>query len=215
VLLAYFTKYSQIKKMVRVADLGCGSGLIPVLLAWHDERLLIDGVEIRSDAIKAALENISLSGFSERISIIKGDIRNHRELLKAGYYDLTVSNPPYFTPGSGKLPASEGSVVARTEVMCSLDDICKAAGYLTRWGGSFSLVHKPERLSYVFRALNSGGFEPKRLRFVQHFASSPPSLVLIESRRGGKPSLAVEAPLILKNDDGSDTEEYKRIYHLP
>jgi tRNA1Val (adenine37-N6)-methyltransferase len=48
---------------------------------------------------------------------------------------------------------------------------------------------------------------------VQYRAASAPNLVLIESRRGGKPSLKIEAPLILTDENGNDTEEVKRIYH--
>ena len=75
------------------------------------------------------------------------------------------------------------------------------------------LVHKPERISDIFRSLNKSSFEPKRIRFVQFKSTSAPNLVLIESRRGGNPSLKVEAPLILVNEDGSDSDEIKMIYH--
>ena len=213
VLLAYFAKSIQIKKRKRAIDLGCGSGIISVLLACNDPKLHIDGVEILSDAASLASENAALSGFDDRISIIEGDLRQHREFLQSGAYDLTISNPPYNARGSGIRSELESAAVARSEDLCDLDDVCKAAGYLTRWGGSFLLVHKPERLVDVFRAMNRAGFEPKRVRFVHHKSSTPPSLVLIESRRGGKPSLRVESPLILVTENGSESDELREIYH--
>jgi tRNA1Val (adenine37-N6)-methyltransferase len=124
-----------------------------------------------------------------------------------------VSNPPYYAEGRGKSSLKDGRASAREERTCTLADVCAAASYLTRWGGLFALVHKPERLAEVICALRENGLEPKRLRFVQYNAEAAPNLILIESRRGGKPSLRIEAPLILADEYGNDTEEVKRIYH--
>lgn len=192
-LLAQFAKGSRVRKK-RVADLGCGAGIVSILLAWNEPNVHIDGIEIRHLAASLAAENIEVNGFSDRISIIEGDIRRHRELFSAGAYDMVVSNPPYYKQGSGKRPESADISTARSEDCCTFADICSAAGYLTRNGGAFVIVHKPERLVEIFRTLTNHGFEPKRAKFVHHTETAPPSLVLIESRRAGKPSLEIEPP---------------------
>ena len=61
-------------------------------------------------------------------------------------------------------------------------------------------------------ALRQAGLEPKRLRFAASRPEKVPSLVLAEARRGGRPGLMVERPLILENLDGSPTAELDRIY---
>lgn len=210
VLLSYFASQGRAK---RVCDLGCGTGIISVLLAWNDSAVLIDGIELQPDWAVIARENVRLSRLGDRLNIIDGDLRRHREFLVAGAYDLVVSNPPYYAAGSGKSSDSERTATAREERTCTLTDLCAAASYLTRWGGRFALVHKPERLAEVISVLRDNGLEPKRLRFVQYKAQSAPNLFLIESRRGGNPSLAIEPPLILADENGNDTEEVKRIYH--
>lgn len=212
VLLANFANKKQVKKKRRVIDLGCGSGILSVLLAFNDPNMQIDGIEIVQEAAQLASANTKLCGLDDRITIIEGDLRQHRDLLRPGFYDIVISNPPYFATGSGKRTEKENMSASRTEGTCTLDDICRAAKYLTHTGGSLMLVHKPERLTDVFSAVKNAGFEPKRLRFVHHKSNSPPSIVLIESRNGGKPSLVVEAPLILRKDDGCETEEIKQIY---
>ncbi|MCL2152650.1 MAG: methyltransferase [Oscillospiraceae bacterium] len=213
VLLAYFVKSARVKKK-RAADLCCGSGLISVILAWDEPELLIDGVEIQPRAASLALENAKLCGLADRINIIEGDLRRYAELFQSGVYDITVANPPYYASGKGKHSRRADVASARSDEYCNLDDICQAAGYMTRWGGSFMLVHRPDRLPEIFRSLNTAGFEPKRLRFVQYKHFSPPSLVLLENRRGGKPSLKIEAPLILANEDGGNSDEFRMIYRL-
>lgn len=213
VLLAHYACSAHLKKIQRAVDLGCGAGIISVLLALNYPGLHIDGIEIQAPAASLAAENARLSDISGRLNIIEGDLRDHRRLFAAGAYDLVVSNPPYYTSESGKSPLNNEAAAARSEQRCTLADVCRAAGYLTRFSGAFFLVHKPERLAIVIKTLQEHGFEPKRLRFVQFSISSPPNLMLIESKRGGKPTLRVEAPLILTDANGSETDEIKSIYH--
>ena len=214
ILLAHFVSSSSLKRKKRAVDIGSGSGIISILLCVTNTGLIVDGIEIQHDAVQCATENAALSGLSDRINIIEGDLRNHRKLFKPGTFDFAVANPPFYPQCSGPRSKDASRAAARSEALCSLEDMCYAASFLVRWGGAFLLVHKPERLADVFRALDKSGLEPKRIRFVHHKNSSSPSLVLVESRRGGKPSLKIEAPLVLKNDDGSYSDEYRAIYHL-
>ena len=80
-------------------------------------------------------------------------------------------------------------------------------------GGRACFIHRPERLSELLVNLAQAGLEPKRLRLVCRDAQAAPSLVLVEARRGGKPGLTVEASLYLQDPNGTESDEYKRIYH--
>lgn len=210
VLLSHFADCANAGK---ACDLGCGSGIISILLAWNNKKTFFDGIEIQKNAADIASKNVSLNNMSDRINIICRDIRSCRDIGGAGSYDLVVANPPYFPVESGKHSETESTAIARQERSCTLNDICAAASFFTRWGGKFAMVHKPNRLSEICCCLTSYGLEPKRLRFVQGRYDSLPSLVLIESRRGGKSGLTIEKPLIIYNNDGSETDEIKNIYH--
>ena len=39
-------------------------------------------------------------------------------------------------------------------------------------------------------------------------------LLLCEARKGARPGLCIEPPLILQESDGSPTAEYRRIYQI-
>ena len=210
VLLADFVNTAGRKKGI---DLGCASGAIALLLLQKSDKLHMTGLEINPKAAELAEDNMKINSLSERSGIVTGDIRKCRELFKTGSFDLVVSNPPYFPLGSGKLSPDKERAAARGETECNLKDICAAASYLLHTGGSFCLVHKPERLSEVCCAMSGVGIEPKRLRLVCHKAESAPNLILVEGRRGGKPGLKLEPTLILSNPDGSESDEFKRIYH--
>ena len=211
VLLSQFAASKYGEKTLRAADLGCGAGVIGIILAWENPGLIIDLFDISPDAAELAAYNIKLNSLEDRAAAICGDLRD-KQLLKAGFYDLVISNPPYYAFGSGKLHSDALIAAARSEHSFSLEELCCAAGYSTRWGGSFFMVHKAERLADIFRCLGAFGFEPKRVRFVFYRADLPANLVLVEARRGGKPGLTVSAPLILTNSDGGDTDEVRAIY---
>ena len=209
VLLAHFTNPTRAKKIL---DLGCGAGVLTVLTAYKAPKARVLGIEIQPESAAVCRENMAANGFPPE-NILEGDLREHRKLFDAGSFDLVISNPPYFPVKGGFNAPDDKRATARDERSCTMDDLCKSAGYLVKWGGAFTVVHRPERLSELLCALTKYGLEPKRLRMVQHKASSAPNLILVEARRGGKAGLTVEPPLILANDDGSDTEEVKNIYH--
>ena len=210
VLLADFANTAPYRNGI---DLGCGSGILPLLLLWRSEKLRMTGLEILGSAADSAEENMLRNGLSERCGIVRGDIRDCRSIFRSGQFDLVISNPPYFPTGSGKLPQDASKAAARGELSCTLDDICAAAAYLCRTGGSFCLVHRTERMAELMMKLSSAGLEPKRLRLVAHTASSAPSLVLLEARRGAKPGLTVLPTLVIRSADGSETDEILKIYH--
>ena len=200
----------RLKPGWKVCDLGCGTGLLGLLLLQRRRELTVTGLDIQPEAVRLGKLAAAENRVEDRLFFRLEDLR--KTALPAGSFDLAVCNPPYFPPSAGPLPKGEARRTARTEETCTLEDVCRAAGRLLRWGGAFCLVHKPERLTDLLCALRGEGLEPKRLRLVSLRPERAPSLLLLEARRGGKPGLAVEEPLILENPDGSPTAELNRIY---
>ncbi len=207
VACAWFARFGSRSK---IADLGCGSGAIGLMLLASDPTLQVTGIELQPDAAAMAQENGQRN--SVNFTAIPGDLREIRTLLPANSMDGVISNPPYFPVGSG-LTASGPLSAARSEETCSLAQLCDAADWLLRWGGKFVMVHRPERLVDLIWELRSRKLEPKRIRFVRHKPFSPVSLVLLEARKGGKPGLSYEPDLVLMTEQGLETEEYRNMYH--
>lgn len=135
-----------------------------------------------------------------------------RDCCRPGQFRLAVANPPYFPPGAGAVAPDAARRTARAETDCTLAQLCAAAARALTWGGSFCLVHRPDRLADVLEELRRVRLEPKRLRFVHHTAAAPPSLFLLEARLGGGVGLTVEPPLLLHGPDGGETEDVRRAY---
>ena len=199
---------------VRVADLGSGTGNIAFLLTGRSDTCHITGIELQRPACDAAHKTIRFNALEDRVCIIQADLRQIRDHFPSGSFQAAVSNPPYFPSDSGKAAEDSAIADARSERTCSLHDVCAAAAWLLRTGGNFALVHRPERLCDLMYELRSCGLEPKRMRFVRHNTQSRASLVLLESKRGGKPGLKLENDFILFEPDGRPSPEYRRVYHL-
>lgn len=208
VLLASF---AQPGKRDRILDLGTGTGILPILLTYERPETTVTALELSSEACDVAKQNFLENGIASRVHLLPGDLRQHRSLVPTGQFDLTVSNPPYFSFGSGP-DAESGLKDARGDSTCTLNDLCQAAAWATRWGGRFCLVFRPDRLCDLLEALRKHGFEPKRIRPVHHSPGSPVNLLLVDSRRGGNPGLIWENDLFLRDEQGNETPELMRIY---
>ena len=175
--------FASVKPGWRVCDLGTGSGVLLLLLARRAENLSLTGIDIDPLSARIARDNLEANGLAGEI--VAGDLR--AVPLPAGGFDLVISNPPYFPVGSG---LSGGP--ARSEEFCSLEELCAAAGRLVKNGGRFALCHRPERLADVLCALRIHHLEPKRLRLASHAPDHPPSLLLVEGVKQGRPGVAIE-----------------------
>ena len=198
------------KKSARVCDLGCGVGAISMMLLATDPTLQVTGVEIQEESARLAEENAKFNSLP--FTAICGDLRNIRNLLPHGGFDVVVSNPPYFSPQN---PATDAPSLrtARTEETCTSEDVCKAGAWLLQTGGKMCLVHRPERLADVLCALRENRLEPKRIQFFRHSETSKRSLFLVEAVRDAKAGLTLLEDLILYDALGNPTEDFCRIYH--
>lgn len=207
-LLADFVR---LRRGLRLCDLGAGIGLIGLLLLNRCPDLTVHNVELQEAAVEMARRNIEENNLHGQMLLYHTDLRALKGVLDAGGMDLVVSNPPYFKRDSGGKAAGDIRRTAREENACTIEEVCAAAAYLLRWGGNFSLVFRPERLTDLLCAMRENGIEPKRIRFVEKRAGLSPILVLVEGRRGGNPGLVFEPPLTVYDPDGRETAEMDRI----
>lgn len=180
-------------------DLGSGCGIIPAL--WFQDPEQSPGqafaVELQAEAVALMRRSLAEGGLPEgRFLPLHADLR--RLELPKGRFHLVTCNPPYQSAGSGIPSLGEAALMARREITCTLDDVCAAAASLLRNGGRFCICQRPRRLADAVCAMRSHGLEPKRLRLVQQRPEKAPWLFLMEGRKGGKPSLQIEPPLVME-----------------
>ena len=209
VLIAHFPRF---KKNSRVIDLGTGTGVIPLLIA--DEVREICAVELNAKMADIARRNVELNGLSEKISVVEGDFRKHREIFRAESFDLAIANPPYTPIKNGAANKISGIARARHEFTATLEDVVTAARYVLKFGGVFCMIHLASRLCEIVDALHRRQMEMKRLLMIQPKATRDANLLMLEAVVGAKAgNLKILPPLIVHNDDGSYTDEIYKIYN--
>ena len=211
VLLADF---AAPRKRERAADLGTGTGVIAVLMAAHQSEISVDAVEIQPDMAEMAARSMALNQLQDRVTVHQMDMREAWRMLGQGSKSLVTCNPPYGREHSGPVSRSENQRISRHESDLTPDEIARAAAQLLKFGGRFCAVYPSARAYEMMSAMAGQHLEPKRIRTVHARAGRVPKLVLIEAVKGAHSGLKWEPPLILYDDDGSPSAEWRRIYRM-
>lgn len=210
VLLANFV---ELRDGDKVIDLGTGSGVIPLLLAYNNENITITGVEIQREAAELAVRNAAYNNLQNKIEILNQDLCELDHLLEAGSFDAVVSNPPYLAVEGGAVKENDYLAAARHEIYAALDDVISEAARLLKYGGYFFLVHRAERLTEVIETLSYYNCQAKELQLVQARKDKEADIFLVRAKKGANPGLRVKPTLIIYQDESSQyTAELKEIY---
>lgn len=209
-LLAAYLKSCPSKVGV---ELGCGSGVISLLALTKKKCRHVYGIEVQKEIGEVAVRNAELNGLNDKFTVISDDLRAVKASDVGGEVDFVFSNPPYMKADSGKLNVNEQKNVSRHEIFGQIDDFCACAKRILKHGGDFYVVYRPDRMADLIFALKSNCLEPKKLTFIHKDIDTPPSLLLISAKKGGKSGMTVDAPVyIYKRGTNEYTDEYSRIY---
>ncbi|MGN0676992.1 MAG: tRNA1(Val) (adenine(37)-N6)-methyltransferase [Ruminococcus sp.] len=203
-LLTYFSNYRMKDK---VCDLGTGCGIIPMIMQKKNPPQITYAVDIQESAIKQLKKGIEASTVKNIVPVL-ADLKVLWDNAPLGTLDLVICNPPYKATNAGIESSITAQKIARHEIMCNIDDVCRSASKLLKFGGRLCMCNRPERLADVITAMKSNDIEPKRIRFVANNPEQSPWLFLIEGKKGSKPFLKIEPPLYMKSN------ELKEIYQI-
>ena len=121
----------------RVLDVGCGTGLIALMLAQRTEYVMVDALEIDPSSARQALENFQNSPWKERVHCIQSSFQDYSSQCKSRY-DLIICNPPFFSDSS-KTPSKELNL-ARHDDSLSLEDLFRGSISLMKNTAIISLI---------------------------------------------------------------------------
>jgi tRNA1Val (adenine37-N6)-methyltransferase len=210
VLLCHF---ARIESGSRVADLGTGNGVIPLMLAQRDEVATVVGLERQSAMVDRAQRSVALNNLQDRVTVVQGDVRQLPASMPPQSFDVVVTNPPFRAANAGRIAPDDERAAARHELAGNYSDFLRAAAALLGTGGWFFLIFLAERLVDLLAEMRKVRLEPKRLRLVHSRQGKSAKMVLVEGRKDGRPGLYVEPPLMIYKGGGRDyTDEVLSIY---
>ncbi len=194
-----------------LVDMGCGCGIITLILAHRYPALHLYGVEIQPGLAELARQNAAINGMRERITILEMDINTVTQKQSQGPVDIIVCNPPFGLIRSGRINPNRERALARHEIAMSLKDITAAAHRSLRTGGQFFIIYPVGRMVDLFCRMRADGIEPKRMRTVKSTETDLPKRVLVEGVAGGRPGISMEPPLVIYQANGGYTLEVQRL----
>lgn len=174
----------------RAYDLGCGNGIIALLLAAK-RGMRVTAVEVQAGPAELARRNVKLNALEALIEVVEAPMQRLCAFTPAGCADLVVSNPPYRRRESGKRQLKAEIAAARHEILVSLKEVIDTAAFLLTAKGRFYFVLPSERLAEAVFYCTSARLEPKQLQLLRPAAGKSPHIFLMLCVKGGRPGLAV------------------------
>lgn len=139
----------------RVLDLGCGCGIISIMICLCRPRWKVQGIDLQTELIQIARENARLCELE--ISFEVGDLRDYHSLEQ---FDLIVSNPPWQKAGTGLLSPHHSKNLSSFELTCELNDVlCAIQRNLRPGGGKAILIYPQERSEEIGEAIQQSGLD--------------------------------------------------------
>jgi len=120
-----------------ILDIGCGTGLISIMLGQRTDEAQISGIEINQSAFEEATNNMTNSPWSDRLIPLRGSIQDYAK-SSTKQYDLIVSNPPFFTGGT--FTNQNDRNIARHTIRLPHGDLILSVRRLLKKGGRFALI---------------------------------------------------------------------------
>ena len=207
VLLANFGKAKRNDVYV---DLCSGSGVVAILFLCKNNLQNGFAVEIQKSLADRAERSIKVNKLDDKIKVINDDLKNSVKIFGSESVDVVTVNPPYNE--TGDTSQTDEIAMATHELATNLETIVQVSSKILKFGGKLYMVHRSDRLASIMYELKKYKLEPKVLRVVYPKKDKAPNLVLIEAKKGAKSGLIIQSPLMLNNDDGSETDELKKIY---
>lgn len=206
VLLANFV--SLLPSCRKILDIGSGTAPIPLVLSLKTKANIV-GIEIQEEVAQLAQKSVIYNHLEDQIQIVCDDIKNYTRQKKSDFFDVIVSNPPYFKVSDGFFSnMDDHKTIARHEVTLELEEVFKCVKKLLKNNGVFAMVHRTERLVEILDLFKQYGIEPKRIQLIYPKQNQESNLVLIEGAKHGKVGLKVLPPLVIHDEENQYTQQY-------
>lgn len=210
VLLANFVTIKLSDK--KIIDFCTGNAPIPMLMSFRTKARIF-GVELQNEIYSMGVQSVVENKMDNQIELFNMDVKCLDTKFGAESVDIVTCNPPYFKYKEDSLVNNNDiKTIARHEVKLDLDDVLKSAKYVLKNGGTFAMVHRPDRMIEIINLMQKYDIEPKKIRLVYPKIGKEANILLIEGIKNGKSGIKILSPLFTHNNDGSYVDEIRKMF---
>ncbi len=185
----------------KILDIGAGTGVISLMLAQRAQKAQITAVEIDLDAFEESKFNFDNSPWANRLKCLKSDIKT---LFFSSYFDLIVSNPPFYTEKT--FAPNNKRNLARNTSSLKFSDLMKKVDSLLSPDGFFSIIVPYKEEIKICELAERNNLFPHKITRVRGNENAPLKRSLIAFGRDQKKSTPDE--LIIEVERHIYTQEY-------
>ncbi len=161
------------KKLKNILDIGCGTGLITLMLAQRNNKSNVIGLEIDKIASQEAQLNITNSDWKERIKIKNTSLQKFNTKTQ---FDLIISNPPFFPQNK----SHQRRDIARRANKLSFEELIQNTASLLSEKGMFSIIIPKDSEEYLCKIAASNKLYINRVCYIKGNESSEVKRVMLE-----------------------------------
>lgn len=207
--------FAQIKPKDIVVDLGCGSGILMLLLWAREKGSRFIGIDIQSEIAEMAQRSIKYNHLESQMKVLCKDLNDVQDKdIPSESIDCVICNPPYGESGRWEQSPFPAVAAAKMQKENLIENIFRLTKRILKGKGRIYLIYPAAQMFNLMETMRSYSIEPKRFRLVYSNTFKPADLVLIEGIKNAKPLLHPMPPLIIRTESGSLTNELKSIYHI-
>lgn len=195
-----------------ILDLGAGIGSVGLLaLSGLGPEAKLTSIEAQEISFRFLVENIRANGLEDRVTPLKGDIR---DVFLEEKFPIVTGSPPYFPTSAGIVPADSQKAHARFELRGDVRDYARVARERLEPNGLFVLCFPWPQKRRAVEAIHGEGFAIATERDVIPREGLPPLFSLFACKL--EPAITrkegmIEAPFVVRHANGEHTESLKNV----
>ena len=192
------------KENTSILDIGCGCGLISLMLAQRIKNTSIKAIDIDKGAIENTQENFRKSMWRNKLTAIGMSIQRFSE-VSTDKFDIIVSNPPFFeeslksNKSKRNLARHNNSLPFKTLLQC-VDKLMTIDGIFV------GILPINEGCRFIEQAKEYKLFCYKKIHVANKPSHAIKRIMFCLSRK--EVDITIAPTLFIRNDDNSYSQEY-------
>ena len=180
----------------RLLDIGCGCGILGLLLKRDFPSLLVHLLDIQEHNCDLSLQNAQ----QNNIAIESLTCKDFLTATFTEKFDFIVSNPPFYHAGVVK-SANQSLSMSRHSSYLPFEKLAQKATKVLSNKGYLCFCYDAKQMDGVMYALLASKLNIEDVCFVHPKANKEASLVLIRARKNSKSLCKVHPPIIIYEDE--------------
>lgn len=161
-------------------DIGCGTGLLSLMLAQKNQEIQITALEIDQNAIFDATENIQESPFSNQITLHHQSVQDFAK-KSDDKFDLIICNPPFYQ-NNLKSDKIDKNIAHHAETL-TFNELAECIDILLEKNGSAWILLPPFEMQQFIILLEERRLYVSKRFEVRHNENKPIFRIIVELKR--------------------------------